>query len=159
MPETLRRALLGVALLAAVASAAPLAVGDRMPALALEDQHGRPGAVGEGTRVVLVSRDMEAGDVVKRALAGRDQAFLDGHGIVYVANVSGMPAFVTRLFALPRMRERPYRMLLDRDGEATRDVPAVQGRPTVLALENGRIVRVAHPGDPGALIAELTAQP
>jgi hypothetical protein len=98
---------------------------------------------------------MEAGDVVKKALAGRDQAFLDEHGVVYVANISGMPAVITRLFALPRMRERPYRMLLDRDGNATKDIPAVPGRPTVLTLVRGQVVRVSQPGDPGALAAEI----
>ncbi len=126
-----------------------------MPPLALEDQHGRAGGVGDGVRVVVVSRDMEAGDVVKKALAGRDQAFLDANGAVYVANISGMPALITRLFALPRMRERPYRMLLDRDGNATKDIPAVAGRPTVLRLEAGRIIRVSHPADPGALAADI----
>jgi hypothetical protein len=156
MREALAAALLAAALLAgAPAAAAPLAVGDAAPALALEDQHGRRGAVGPDVRVVVVSRDMEAGDVVRKALAGRDQGFLDAHRIVYVANVSGMPALVTRLFALPRMRERPYRMLLDRDGQATRDVPAVVGRPTVLTLAGGRIARITHPGDPGALAAEI----
>lgn len=151
----MREALLAVLLLAVTAHAAPLAVGDPMPPLALEDQHGRAGSVGDGVRVVVVSRDMEAGDVVKKALAGRDQAFLDANGAVYVANISGMPALITRLFALPRMRERPYRMLLDRDGNATRDIPAVVGRPTVLRLEGGRISGVSQPADPGALAAEI----
>ena len=151
-----RWAALSMLLLAAVVRAAPLAVGDPLPPLALEDQHGRAGGVGAGVRTVVVSRDMEAGEVVKKALAGRDQAFLDEHGVVYVANISGMPAMITRLFALPRMRERPYRMLLDRDGSATRDVPAVAGRPTVLAVEGGRVVRLSQPGDPGALAAEIT---
>jgi hypothetical protein len=148
--------LLALLLVGAAAHAAPLAVGDPLPPLALEDQHGRPGSTGNA-RVVVVSRDMESGDVVKNALAGRDQAFLDRHGVVYVANINGMPAVITRLFALPRMRERPYRMLLDRDGSATRDVPAVPGRPTVLAVDGGRIVRIEQPKDPGALAAALTA--
>ena len=150
------RTLLAALLLATAAHAGSLAVGDPMPPLAREDQHGRAGGVG-GARVVVVSRDMEAGDVVKKALAGRDQAFLDQHAIVYVANISGMPAMVTRLFALPRMRERPYRMLLDLDGNATKDVPAVAGRPTVLALDDGRVVRVRQPGDPGTLAAALAS--
>lgn len=153
------RALLAILLLVGAAHGAPLAVGDPMPPLTLEDQHGRAGTVGDGVRVVVVSRDMEAGDVVKKALAGRDQAFLDAHGAVYVANISGMPALVTRLFALPRMRERPYRMLLDRDGSATKDIPAVPGRPTVLTLEAGRVVRVSQPADPGALAAEIVPPP
>jgi len=149
------RGLLAILLLAATAHGAPLGVGDPMPPLALEDQHGHAGNVGDGVRVVVVSRDMDAGDVVKKALAGRDQAFLDANRAVYVANISGMPALVTRLFALPRMRERPYRMLLDRDGSATKDIPAVVGRPTVLRLESGRIVGVSQPADPGALAAEI----
>ena len=47
----------------------PYVVGDLIDAIALEDQHGDPGAVDASTRVVLFSRDMDGGDLLQEALA------------------------------------------------------------------------------------------
>lgn len=127
------------------AAAATLVTGDRVPAIALPDQHDRPGAIGPDTRVVILSRDMAAGDVVKDGLAGMDQAALDLRAAVYVADISGMPSMIASMFAIPKMRDRSYRILLDRDGVATRDFPYADGRPTVLVVEEGKIARVVQP--------------
>ena len=35
--------------------------------------------------------------------------------LVYVADISGMPALVTRMFALPKMRELPFPIALVRE--------------------------------------------
>jgi hypothetical protein len=151
--------VLAVRLGAHPAMAATLTVGDAIGPLALADQHGRPGAVDDATRLVLFSRDMAAGEVAKQALAGTDQTFLDARRAVYVADVSAMPRLVMRLFALPKLRDRPYRMLLDRDGSTARDVPAVAGRPTLLVLERRRILRVVQPATASELRAALDAAP
>jgi len=88
---------------------------------------------------------MAAGDVVKAALGDTEQRVLDERGLVYVADISGMPAVISRMFAIPKMRKRPYRVLLDRDGAVVRDLPRVEGRPTLVALDRLRIVRIEHP--------------
>jgi hypothetical protein len=138
-------------LAATLAAAEPYAVGGTLRPFSLEDQHGDQAAVGERTRVLVFSRDMDAGDIVKGALADAEQRYLDEHGAVYVADISGMPALVSRMIAVPRMRERKYRVLLDRDGAVGRDLPYVGKRPTVVALDQLRIVAIEHP----ATAAEL----
>jgi hypothetical protein len=129
----------------AVASAAPYGVGSVIPALTLEDQHGDRAQVDEGTRILVVTRDMDAGDIVKAALGDADQQFLDQRRAVYVADISGMPALIARMIGVPRMQKRPYRVLLDRDGSVTRDLPHVAGKPTVVVVEKLRITRIEHP--------------
>ena len=136
---------------AALAGAEPYAVGGTLRPFSLEDQHGEHGAVGDRTRVIVLSRDMGAGDVVKGTFADAEQRYLDEHGAVYVADISGMPALVSRMIAVPRMRERKYRVLLDRDGAVGRDFPYVEKRPTVVALDQLRIVAVEHPATAGEL--------
>lgn len=151
--------MLLLAVLGAVARAEPVAVGGTLVRLALEDQHGEPAAVDEGVRVLVLSRDMKAGDVVKQALADVDQHFLDQHGAVYVADISGMPALVSKMFALPRMRARRYRVVLDRDGVTTRDLPSEKARPTVLFLDRLRVTRIVHPATAAELKAALAGAP
>lgn len=136
-------ATLGV--VSSAALAATLVVGGDLPAIALADQHDAKAAIGPDVRVVVLTRDMAAGDVVKDGFAGMDQAALDLRGAVYVADISGMPSMVASMFAIPKMRDRSYRIVLDRDGAATRDFPYAEGRPTVLFVESGKVVRIVQP--------------
>ena len=152
-------AALLVLVTAAVAAAATLAVGDALPAITLADQHDVSGTIGPEVRIVVLTRDMAAGDVVKDGFAGMDQAALDLRGAVYVADIDGMPSMIASMFAIPKMRDRSYRILLDRDGAATRDVPYAEGRPTVLFVESGKITRVAQPANGDELRQLLQPQP
>jgi hypothetical protein len=149
-------AALGLALVAAVAWAGPYAVGETVRRFTALDQHGRQADVDERVRIVVVSRDMDAGSVVKQALADADQRWLDERRAVYVADVSGMPALVSRIIALPRMRRRAYRVLLDREGSLARDFPHLAGQATVVFLDALRVTRVAHAASPEELRALLT---
>jgi hypothetical protein len=98
---------------------------------------------------------MDGGGQVKEAFATVDQAWLDARGVAYVADISGMPALVSRLMAVPRMRSRPYRVLLDRDGTRTRDLPREKGRATVLWLDDLTVRAMDHPQTAAALRASL----
>lgn len=148
------RAALVLAALAAAAGATPLAPGMALPPLTLADQHGVAATLGSDTRVILFTRDMDAGDVAKAALADH-AALLDAPRAVYVADISRMPSLVAKLFALPAMRQRPYRLLLDREGKVTADWPAREGAVTVLRLDGGTITAVEYVTTPEAVRAAL----
>lgn len=141
-------------LLAGAASAATLAPGAVLPPLTLTDQHDVAATLGPGTRIVLFTRDMDAGDLVKQALAGQPRT-LDAAQAVYVSDISGMPTLVAKLFAVPAMRKRPYRMLLDRDGTATADIPSVEGKVTILRLTDLSIDSIAYLDSVAAVQAAL----
>ncbi len=135
--------------------ARPYAVGEVIPPIPLENQHGEPGAVDESTRVVLFSRDMEGGDLLKEALAEVAAETLAGRGAVYVSDISGMPTFVARMMAVPAMRRRPYDMLLDREGDVTARLPDAEGEATLIHLDALRVVRIEHVSEPVEILAAL----
>jgi hypothetical protein len=155
------QALLWIALLvAAPALAEPYAVGSQVAPLALADQHGAPHPLDESVRVVVFSREMKAGGVVKAALEKDGAAFLEANRALYLSDVSGMPALVRSLFALPGLRRRGYRIAIDTVGEATRDFPSLEGKPTVLVLDALRVVRIENPVTPEELRRALeTSRP
>ena len=135
-------AALLLGLVPSAGAAQSVALGEVLAPIALEDQHGQPGGVDAGTRAVLLSRDMDGGALVRGALASDGAARLEHAGAVYVADVHAMPALIRRLFAIPRMRERPYRVLLDLDGGPTARLPAEAGKATWLRLDSLRVVEV-----------------
>ena len=140
-----------VALVGSKAAAEPYSVGERMEGFSLEDQHGAIQRVDEDVAVILFGRDMTTDKILKAALEGVDGEALRARGVVYVADIQGMPRLVAKLFALPSMRRRPYPMLLDRDGRATAGLPDVAGTVTVIFLDRLKITRVEQLTDPVAL--------
>lgn len=119
-----------------------IAVDATLAPLALEDQHGRPGRVDAATRGLLFTRDMDGGALVREALASDGAALLAGAGAVYVADVHRMPGPIRRFIAIPRMRERPYSVLLDVDGAPSAPLPSEEGKVTWLRLESLRVVEL-----------------
>ena len=132
------------AALPAATSAEPAGAGARIEAIELLDQHGVPRVVDAGTKVVLLSRDMEGGGLLREALTSATAEQLEARGIAYLADLHGMPRLVARLFAIPSMRRRPYPMLLDRDGQATASLPTREGAATLVFLDALRVDRVLH---------------
>lgn len=137
---------LGVLLLVSSdpARAERLRPGQSIPDIRLMDQHDAEGRLDATTRLVLVTRDMDAGNLVKDALTERGGATLTAAHAVYISDISRMPGLITKLFALPAMRKRDYRILLDRDGKATADIPSEEGKITALRIADGVIAQIDY---------------
>jgi hypothetical protein len=142
LPAAKLAGLLVLLLVAGRAGGETLAVGSSLPPRTLPDQHGTLHAIDESVRLVLFTRDMQGGGVVKDALQGEGRRFLEGHRAVYVSDVSRMPGLIRAAIAKPRLRGRGYPILLDEEGTATADFPAAEGRATLLFLERLRVTRL-----------------
>ena len=82
------------------ALAAPLIAGSSLPPLSLEDQHGKAVSVPAGTRVIVFAADKAASDLANEVLGNEKPGVLERLQAVYVADISGMPSLVTKMFAL-----------------------------------------------------------
>jgi hypothetical protein len=142
-------------LVASLAHADPYAVGSVLPRIELSDQHGEARTIDESVRAIVFNRDMKAGDVVKSAVAKAGPDLFDRNSAVYVVDVKGMPSIIRTLFAMPAMRRRPYRMLVDTDGVKTADFPGGATYPTVLVLDKLRVTSLSYPTNAEELIAAL----
>jgi hypothetical protein len=140
------------------ADAAPLAAGSAMPALSLNDQHDKPAPVGPETRWVVFTAEKPVSDMVSAVLSAEPPDVADRLRLVYVADISGMPSLVTRMFALPKLRELRFPIALVREpvqvAQVT-DIPRTAGAATVLRLQDGRVAQVATARQAGELRALL----
>ncbi len=128
--------------------AATLVPGALLPTIALEDQHGKPVHVDGSTRRLVYTAERSVGDMVSKLLAAQPAGVLGRLNAVYVADISAMPAFITRMFALPKMRELPFSIALVRDSAEqaqVSDLPRQPGAATVLLLEEGRVSEILLP--------------
>jgi len=124
-----------------------LAVGDKVPALEAKDQHDNAFTLPDDVAYVLVAFDMGTGKAANGKLEKKGAAWLDEHKAVYISNIHGMPG-VGRMFALPKMRKYPHRIILA-DEEGLLDAyPQDKGMVTVLKLKPGRVIEAISYWDP-----------
>lgn len=149
---------LGVVDVARAESAAgeqTLRVGQALPELGLTDQHERPGPIEAGTRLVLFAPDRESSELAHGVLEATGGETLEQAGVRYVADISAMPGLVTRMFALPKMRDYSYSMLLGREAADTAMLPRQDGELTLIGLEAGSVTDLSYVGTEAALRAAL----
>lgn len=155
MKPSLHCILLSILVVTCGPALAELGVGEPLPQLQLRDQHEQPQAIPPSTRLLLFAPDRAAGDLATQALADQDAASLAAGEIRYLADISGMPGLITSLFALPKLRERPYPILLGEQAEQTAALPRKPDQVTLLRLDHGRILDIEHFSEVAPLRAAL----
>jgi hypothetical protein len=145
-----------------VVQAAPLEPGSPTPVITLDDQHGKPVRVDAGTRRVLFSAERAVNDMVSKVLLAQPAGVLERQETVYLADISGMPAVITRLFALPKMRDLPFSIGLAREPAQVAlvaDLPRQPGAATVLRFADGKLVDIHLARNESQLRAALGLDP
>lgn len=133
------------------ALAAPLVAGSSLPPLTLEDQHGKAVSVPAGARVIIFAADKAASDLANEVLGNEKPGVLERLQAVYLADISGMPSLVTRMFALPAMRALPFPISLAREAAVLADLPRQKAAVTVIRLAEGKVQGMDHARDSAQL--------
>ena len=140
---------------AAAASAAPT-VGQPLPALALKDQHDQPWSLKADTRLVLFASGRKASNLVQAVLDKEPKDFLAQRHTVYLADMSKMPGFATRMFALPSLREMPFTVGVSLQEATLAAWPRQPDSVTLIGLANGVVQGVTYATSEADLRAALT---
>jgi hypothetical protein len=147
--KTILNSVLLLAISASMALADVYEKGSKVAAFQANDQHGNAYAFdAAATRYLLVSFDMETGKKANAALSAQGAEFLGTKKAVYVANIFGMPG-IGRMFAMPKMRKYPHRIILGDDANLLTPYPQQAGKVTVLTLSRGVVQKVSY-WDPAA---------
>ena len=117
----------------------------------LQDQFEKAHSLDDSTRVLLVARDMDGSKLVKAALAERPKGYLEARHALFLADISRMPALISRLFAVPAMRDYSYPVLLDRDAAIASRYASDEGKVLWVRLEQRRVLETRQLDTPVAL--------
>jgi len=133
-------------LFALIALAASLFAGisarNHFPAVTLEDQFEKHHTVSAEDRIVLVSFERDVSGAVNAFLQKQPKGFLKVHNAKYIADISAMPTLVSRLFALPKMRDYRYPVMLNYDENFEKRFDKREGKLTVYRLQAGMVISV-----------------
>lgn len=133
------------------ALAAPLTAGSSFPPLSLEDQHGKAVHAPAAARVIIFAADKAASDLANEVLGNEKPGALERLQAVYLADISGMPSLVTKMFALPAMRALNFPIGLAREAAVLADLPRQKGAVTVIRLADGKVQGIDHAKDTAQL--------
>lgn len=133
--------------------AQPVTVGSTLPALSLADQHGKSSFLTADTRLVVFSADKKASSLANEFLNKQGQAWMDARSLWYLADISGMPKLITKLFAMPKMKKFSFPVALARDDAQVADLPREEGKVTVLRLEALEVTEISFAGNANELDA------
>jgi len=135
--------LVGVGL-ALGASADELKTGDAVPVFSAKDQFGKDFKFEPGLHFLLLGFDMTTSKVANHKLADLGAGWLEKQGAAYVLDIHTMPG-IARVFALPKMRKYPERIILGEEEKMLEPFPRQAERITVLVLtDDGKIKDVKY---------------
>lgn len=137
--------------------------GQPFPNFQSVDQHGEAYRFEHGTRLVLIAFEMASGKAANQFFSAQDAAFLKEHNAVFISNIYGMPR-IGRMFAIPKMKRYPHRIVLANAEHLLDAFPRQQGAVTVVRLNDSGIVSAIGHWRPGQtpwpdMLAALTSSP
>ena len=122
---------------------AELKTGQPFPEITLEDQFGDQHSISKTDKLVLMSFDREVSDAVHEFLNQQPKDFLRKNNTRYISDISAMPGIITRIFALPKMRDYNYSLMLNSEENFKERFNVQEEKLTVYKLNAGMIESIA----------------
>lgn len=130
--------------ISATICAAPLQVGDGAPSIQLKDQFDKAVLINEQTKIILFASEKSTSEQVTKALETLPPTSLVDKGAIYVADISGMPGFITKMVAIPRMQKLAYAVALIRNSKESESLPKKTGTVTLIQMEAGKVKGITY---------------
>jgi hypothetical protein len=113
-------------------------INEKITHFSLVNQFDEKQTITDEIETLLVSFEKGTGADVNEFLADQKSDFLKEHHAIFIANISGMPMVITKMFALPKMRKYQHNILLIYDENDTR-FQSKEGKTTLYRLKGGVI--------------------
>lgn len=142
---------LGLVMLVSVAQAQTL------PAQNFENQHGETLALDGNVTWMIFAHHNKGAKMTKGAIDEAGIKDFSAYQGLYVADISKMPALISRMFAMPAMRKYEFNLALDKDGDLTQSWPKQEEKVTLMKLNNLDVVDVQYVDSPEAVVGFINA--
>lgn len=123
-----------------------LSIGSTLSPISMNNQHDKVITVSKDVKTILFAIEKAPSAVINDYLKSKDAGFLVKNKAYFIADISGMPSLITSMFAIPKMKKRPYDILLAR-GKALAQVTAIPRKKefvTVLKVAGGKVVAIHY---------------
>lgn len=121
----------------------------------LKDQFEQPVTLNENTQWVVFISEKSVSQIFSDSMKTLN-INPDHQPFIYVSDISKMPALITKMFALPKMKKLGYKMALDRSGEITKSWPRQDKSVTILSIKDKAVNGVDYLEDEDQILAFLS---
>jgi hypothetical protein len=118
-------------------------INQNIGSFSLPNQFDEKQTIDNSIEMIIVSFEKGTGADINQFLSTKDKNFLKNHHAAFIANISGMPSIITKMFALPKMRDYKHNVLLIYDEDDNRFV-SKEDKSTLYRLENGVIKSISY---------------
>lgn len=137
---------------------ASVVVGESFPNLKIHDQHDNPVNLPGDASVIVFSDTKSVDEWADPVLAAFGQQQMTDHHLVYLSDIHRMPWLISKMIAMPALRERPFSVALIREEpESTLLSSPEKGCLNWIQLQAGKVVAIAPVCAPTDLKARLDA--
>lgn len=133
-----KKAFFMMCMITSLFAGSTFSVGDKIGNFSLVNQFDEKQTIDSSVKTMLVSFEKGTGADVNEFLSQQSSDFLKQHHAVFIANISGMPMVITKMFALPKMRGYKHPVLLIYDENDSR-FKSQEEKTTLYRLEDGVI--------------------
>jgi len=133
-----------------------LGIGDSLPTLDLKDQNGKACQVPRDTRGVLLAADNGGTALATQLIESREPGWLARNKQVFLADIHKMPSLIAHLVAIPKLRDKPYPILLGKDASELQMFPRRKDCVTVISAKDGKVSELTFACKPDELRAAST---
>jgi hypothetical protein len=136
----MKRVILALLLVSSL-FASEIKMDQKLRVFALPDQFGTYHTVDRHTTTIIVSFQKDTGKDVNTFLASKPKNYLQKHDAVFIANISKMPALITKYFAMPKLKKYKHRILLINNEDDNR-FREEDEKITIYKLENSVVKKI-----------------
>lgn len=133
--------ILSSILLISLSFADTLKLGESINPFSLPDQFDKVYQVNsKDYNILVIAFEKDIAVMFNEYLEKQPSSFLDDHKTLFISDIHEMPSFITKMFALPKMRDYKYPLLLIYD--ESNIFPKKKESLTVLKTKNNQIVEI-----------------
>ena len=110
--------------------------------LELKDQHDQTVVINEQTNLILFAAGKSTSALMSKTLEDLPPTTLKDKKALYVADISGMQSFITKMVAIPKMQKRPYTIAILRDEAQSKRFPQKDNAITIIKLKSGNVTEI-----------------
>lgn len=124
----------------------PLQIGDTILSFSLPDQFDTVHQVNsKDYKTIVIAFEKDMAVMLNEYLKEQPSTFLTSNQALFISDIHTMPSFVTKLFALPKMKKYSYSLLLLYE---EKDIfPKQENALTVLKTQDNKIVKIEYVKD------------
>jgi len=120
----------------------PFQVDDTIKDLTLKDQFDKSHSITYRTKMIIVSFEKDTSSLVNKFLENKEKNFANKNNTLFIGNISKMPWIISKMFAIPKMKEYNYNLMLIKDEDDDR-FKHKKNKLTVYHLVNKQIKNIS----------------